>query len=119
MLEQRVRPARFGSSFDSVAQTLSDGFRALYCKSDQTIFIPTITNVSEAKANLSKLLEQVEAGEQIIIGRNGKPVAVLSAYRNEVMPRQPGMGHCKGKVVISDDFDDLPDEIMRAFNGDE
>ena len=81
--------------------------------------MPTITNVSEAKANLSKLLEQVERGEQVIIGRNGKPVAVLSAYKNDLMPRQSGVGNWKGKIVISDDFDDLPDELMRAFNGDE
>jgi prevent-host-death family protein len=81
--------------------------------------MPTITNVSEAKANLSKLLEQVERGEQIIIGRNGKPVAVLSAYKNNLTPRQPGVGNWKGKVVIADDFDELPDDLMRAFNGDE
>ncbi len=81
--------------------------------------MPIFTNVSEAKANLSKLLERVEAGEQIIIERNGKPVAVLSAYKYDLTPRQPGTGLWKGRVVISDDFDDLPDEFMRAFNGNE
>ena len=80
--------------------------------------MPTVTNVSEAKANLSKLLEQVERGEEIIIGRNGKPVAVLSAYKSDSTPRQPGIGNWKGKIWVADDFDELPDELMRAFNGE-
>ena len=80
--------------------------------------MPIVTNVSEAKANLSKLLEQVEHGEQVIIGRNGKPVAVLSAYQSDLTPRQPGNGNWKGKVRIADDFDVLLDELLRSFRGD-
>jgi prevent-host-death family protein len=80
--------------------------------------MPAIMNVSDAKANLSKLLEQVEHGEEVIIGRNGKAVAVLSAYKGDSTPRQPGMGNWKGKIWIADDFDELPEDLMRAFNGE-
>ena len=81
--------------------------------------MPVVTNVSQAKTNLSKLLEQVEQGEQVIIGRNGKPIAVLSAYMADTTPRQPGSGTWKGNVRIADDFDVLPDELLRAFAGDD
>jgi len=64
-------------------------------------------NVHEAKSNLSKLLARVEAGEEIVIARAGRPVARLSAV-SERSPRTPG--RLTGKLRISEDFDDaLPD----------
>ena len=47
--------------------------------------MPTTVNVHEAKTHLSKLLERVQAGEEFIIARAGKPVAILSA-----IPKQSG-----------------------------
>jgi len=61
-------------------------------------------NVYEAKTQLSKLLEQVEAGDEIIIARNGKPVARLVPVQRRASPRVPG--GWKGKVWMADDFDD-------------
>lgn len=72
-----------------------------------------VHNVSEAKAQLSKLLEKVEAGEEVVIGRNGKPVAKLVRYKSTKKPRTPNV--LKGKFFIAEDFDELPEDIARAF----
>jgi prevent-host-death family protein len=74
-------------------------------------------NVHEAKTQLSKLLEQVEKGERIVISRAGEPVAVLSAYKPAVRPRRLGLFAGEGR--IHDDFDVLPADIRAAFEGDE
>jgi len=72
-----------------------------------------ITNISEAKAQLSSLIERVSSGEDIIISKAGKPVARLIRYENNRRPRQPGA--LKGKIKIAEDFDELPDDIAREF----
>jgi len=72
-----------------------------------------ITNISEAKAQLSALVEKVLAGEDVIIGKAGRPVARLVRYENNRQPRRPGA--LKGEIVIAEDFDTLPDDIARAF----
>jgi prevent-host-death family protein len=74
-----------------------------------------ITNIHEAKTNFSKLVERVAAGEEIIIGRAGKPVARLVPYKPSSPKRKPGSW--KGKVWISPDFDRLPAELQAAFEG--
>jgi len=72
-----------------------------------------ITNISEAKAQLSSLIERVTAGEDIIIGKAGKPVARLVRYEGNRQQRQPGA--LRGKIKIAEDFDELPDDIAGAF----
>lgn len=75
-----------------------------------------IVNIHEAKTNLSRLVERAAKGEQIIIGKAGKPVAKLSAYRPADGVRKPGVW--KGRVVISGEFDDaLPADVADAFAG--
>ncbi len=65
-------------------------------------------NTHQAKTHLSKLLERVKNGEQIIIARAGKPVAILSPYYPPPETRAPGID--SGKVLISPDFDEpLPE----------
>ncbi|KAF0250481.1 MAG: prevent-host-death family protein [bacterium] len=76
----------------------------------------SIVNIHEAKTHFSKLLEKVLAGEEIIIGKSGKPIAKLVPYKQSDEPRQPGMW--KGQVWMADDFDELPEEIMAAFRGE-
>lgn len=74
-----------------------------------------VVNVHEAKTHLSKLLERVEAGEDIVIARNGSPIARLVPVLQE--PRRPG--RWKGKVKMGSDFDaPLPDSIMKVFRGE-
>ena len=52
-------------------------------------------NVHEAKTHLSRLLAQVEAGEEVIIARNGKPVARLAAIQKRGKPQ---FGSWKGRI---------------------
>ena len=75
-----------------------------------------ITNISEAKSSLSSLIAQVEKGHTVIIGKAGKPVAMLVPYRVPTTPRKLG-GTWAGKVKIADDFDTLPPELAEAFYG--
>ena len=75
----------------------------------------TTVNVHEAKTHLSRLLARVEAGEDVTIARNGKPVARLVAVRT---PGRPQPDVFKGQVVIADSFfDPLPEEELRAWEG--
>jgi prevent-host-death family protein len=68
----------------------------------------------EAKTKLSQLVERAEAGEEIIIARNGKPVArLLPVTRTNSMAAI--RGSLRGRVHIADDFDELPDDIAEAF----
>lgn len=77
-----------------------------------------ITNISDAKASLSKLIEQVLQGREVIIGKAGKPVAKLVPYDGDTSPRELGVGNWKGKIWIADDFDDVSDEILTLFTGE-
>jgi len=74
-----------------------------------------ITNISEAKTSLSKLIKQVQTShEPIIIGKAGKPIAILSAFIEDNTPRKLG-GSWEGKVKITEDFDKTDDEITESF----
>jgi len=77
-----------------------------------------ITNISDAKASLSKLIEKVLKGDEVIIGKAGKPVAKLVPYDLETSPRQLGVGNWRGKIWLADDFDELPEEIEQLFTGE-
>jgi prevent-host-death family protein len=70
-------------------------------------------NVLEAKTQLSKLLEEVEAGERVVIARANEPVAVLVPYKAATKPRRLGL--FAGQVTIHPDFDELPDDIATAL----
>jgi len=72
-----------------------------------------ITNISEAKAHFSALVEKVLAGQEIIIGKAGKPVAMLVQYKRRQIDRKPGA--LKGKIKIAAGFDELPADIAEAF----
>ena len=68
-----------------------------------------VNTVTEAKAQLSALLERVSQGEEIILSRAGKPVAILQPFKRERRPRHPG--RLRGKIRIAADFDELPSDI--------
>ncbi len=70
-------------------------------------------NVHEAKTHLSKLLTQVEDGEEIVIARAGKPVARLVGPEPAAQSRKPGL--LKGKIWIADDFDEPDEQLERDF----
>jgi prevent-host-death family protein len=74
-------------------------------------------SISEAKTHFSRLIREVEAGEEIIIERAGRPVAMLVPYRANRRRRQPGAW--RGQVWIADDFDELPADLLAAFEGED
>lgn len=80
--------------------------------------MPTVVNIHEAKTHLSRLLEAVERGEEVVIARAGHPIATLSAYvppRRKILP--PG-SFKHPEWWISDDFDDPIDDMFDALRDD-
>ena len=72
-------------------------------------------NVHYAKTHLSRLLERVAAGEEIVLAKHGKPVAKLVP----IQPAAKRPGRLKGKIRIAADFDaPLPDPSAAAFRGE-
>jgi prevent-host-death family protein len=67
----------------------------------------------EAKTKLSQLVQRVEAGEDVVIARNGKPVAKLVPVPKNRMASVRGA--LRGQIHIHDDFDELPEDMARAF----
>jgi prevent-host-death family protein len=74
-----------------------------------------VFNVHDAKTHLSRLLDRVAQGEEVIIAKSGRPVAKLVRVAAE--PRRPG--RLKGRIRVGADFDEpLPEEILTAFRGE-
>lgn len=76
------------------------------------------TNVAEAKAHLSMLIEKALAGEEVVISKHGKPMVELVPYKRDTSPREMSVRIWEGEVEIADDFDELPDELIGAFTGE-
>ncbi|MEW6280644.1 MAG: type II toxin-antitoxin system Phd/YefM family antitoxin [Candidatus Eremiobacterota bacterium] len=73
-------------------------------------------NVHEAKTHLSRLLERVAAGEEIVIAKAGRPVARLVPIQGARPRRKPGA--YRGQGQVAEDFNaPLPDELLRLFEG--
>ena len=73
-------------------------------------------NVYAAKTHLSRLIDRVNAGEEVVISRHGRPVARL-VPPNDAPPKRK-LGTLKGKIWVSDDFDaPLPDDVLKLFEG--
>ena len=74
----------------------------------------SIVNIHEAKTHLSRLISRVEAGEEIVIGKAGKPVARLVPLEQGQAERHPGTA--RGQIEVAPDFDDpLPPDLEDAF----
>jgi prevent-host-death family protein len=81
-----------------------------------------IANIHNAKTNLSKLIERAEAGEEVVIARNGKPVVRLQAVQQPKpdIPRRPdglpaSVGSLRGQIRIGPEFDDYDEELTKLF----
>jgi prevent-host-death family protein len=70
-------------------------------------------NIHEAKTHLSRLVERVEAGEEVVIARAGRPVARLVPFRARTAPRVPGLW--RGRVTLAADFDAPDDDLIATF----
>lgn len=78
--------------------------------------MPKTVNIYEAKARLSKLVEEAEAGRDVIIARAGRPVARLTSLRPT---RRRRLGLLDGKFRIPDDFNaPLPSDVEKSFYGE-
>ncbi len=74
-------------------------------------------NTHEAKTHLSQILSQVESGEEFILARAGKPIARLVPFREAGTATEPGKW--RGRVHISDDFDQEDERIRELFENSE
>lgn len=73
-------------------------------------------NIHEAKTHLSRLLEQVAGGEEIIIAKAGKAIARLVPL--DAAPKKRRLGLLKGKLKVPEDFDaPLTDDDLALFEG--
>jgi prevent-host-death family protein len=80
--------------------------------------MPKTVNIHAAKTQLSRLVDEAAAGEEIVIARSGRPVARLVAFRSTRQGRRPGS--LKGRIRVRKDFDaPLPPAIAAAFGDDE
>ncbi|WP_068809498.1 type II toxin-antitoxin system Phd/YefM family antitoxin [Thauera phenolivorans] len=75
--------------------------------------MPLIVNVHEAKTQLSRLLEQAHAGQEIILAKAGKPYARLMPLAPEATARKPG--RLAGKHLSEAFFEPLPPEELAAW----
>jgi len=72
-----------------------------------------VRNISQAKAELSALIEEVRKGNEVILAKAGKPIAKLVAYSGPAAPRKPGA--MAGQIWIAPDFETLPDDMAEAL----
>jgi prevent-host-death family protein len=70
-------------------------------------------NIHQAKTNLSQLIEKALAGEEVIIAKAGTPIIRLTPIQTSLPERRPG--GWAGQVVLANDFDELPDDFVAAF----
>lgn len=74
-----------------------------------------MVSLYDAKTRLSSLVDEAAAGAEIVIAKNGKPLAKLVPYRVTAR-RKPG--RLKGKIWMGDDFDaPLPSQVLEGFLG--
>lgn len=76
-------------------------------------------NMHEAKTHLSRLVERAAAGEEVILAKAGHPVARLVAIGGEKRARREPPAHLRGRVWMSDDFDDPLPELEARLYGDD
>jgi prevent-host-death family protein len=78
----------------------------------------TTVNIHEAKTHFSKLIEQIQNGEEVVIAKAGVPVARLLPYVPQKPRIKPPGGMMGEGFWIADDFDaPLPDDLQAAFEG--
>ena len=80
--------------------------------------MPT-TDIAEAKVQLSALIDKALAGEEVVIGEHGKPLVRLVPFGHEsprdLSPRDMSVRIWEGEVRIADDFDALPEALLKAL----
>jgi prevent-host-death family protein len=78
--------------------------------------MPTVINVHDAKTHLSRILDDVAAGAEVVIAEAGKPVARLVPI--EAAPKPKQLGLLQGRIRVAEDFNaPLPPERLAEFAG--
>jgi len=78
--------------------------------------VASIINIHEAKTHLSRIVDEVAAGAEVIIAKAGKPMARLMPLTG--VRRAKKLGLLKGKIRIPDDFNaPLPEDVIAGFEG--
>lgn len=76
----------------------------------------SIINIHEAKTHLSRIVDEVAAGAEVIIAKAGKPMARLIPLAG--VKRRKKLGLLKGKIKVPDDFNaSLPEDVIASFEG--
>ena len=76
----------------------------------------TTVSIREARTRLSRLIERVNAGEEVVIAKAGKPVARLVPVIPSGPERKPGA--LKGRIRVGPDFNaPLPEKVIALFEG--
>lgn len=74
----------------------------------------TVINIHEAKTHLSRIVEDVAAGHEVVIAKAGRPMARLVPIGGTPLPKKLGL--LKGRIKVPDDFNaPLPDELLDNF----
>ena len=78
-----------------------------------------IISVIEAEEKLLELIEQALAGQEVFIGKRGEPLIKLVPYAHErdTSPRDMSVRIWEGEVWVAEDFDELPEDLLRMFTG--
>jgi len=77
----------------------------------------SIVSLEDLERNPGALLDRVEAGERLVVSRDGRPVAELRPIASPINAPRP-FGLAAGAFTVPDDFDTpLPDDILREFEG--
>lgn len=79
------------------------------------VLVMTRVGMHEAKTQFSRLVEEARRGEDVIVERSGRPVAKIVPYEEKPSGLLALEGIWKGKGHIPDDFDELPEDLQRAF----
>ena len=75
-----------------------------------------IINIHEAKTHLSRIVDEVAAGAEVVIAKAGKPMARLVPLTTTARPRKLGL--LKGRIHVPDDFNEpLPEGVLKEFEG--
>lgn len=72
-----------------------------------------VINVQDAKTHLSRLIDAAAAGEDVILGKHGKPMVRLSSFTASTQPRR--LGGREAEIRISADFDEEDPRINAMF----
>lgn len=70
-------------------------------------------DIHKAKNQLFELGNLAHLGEKVIITKTGKPYLDLVPHRERTEPRTPG--RLKGRIHMAEDFDEMPEEVIRGF----